>query len=162
MGEDGTRRCQLKGHWSYPSGTHRETEAQGGQSIFQCGFLSPPPYPWQFSTLCPPSKEWSLAIVLRKKNNKTKQLRDHSHQVGPFQRGEEPYSFQGTWGTTSGAETSSLPMTPGYFGMGITHALELTGCNWVVINSGQAFSLSYLHQSHLSIADCFSKSHSQC
>lgn len=45
MGEDGIHRCQLKDHWSYPSGTHRETEAQGGQSIFQCGFLSPPPYP---------------------------------------------------------------------------------------------------------------------
>ena len=45
MGEDGIHRCQFKDHWSYPSGTHRETEALGGQSIFQCGFLSPPPYP---------------------------------------------------------------------------------------------------------------------
>ena len=82
-----------------------------------------------------------------------------SYQVVPFQRGEEPHSSKwflskekshilsrGFGVTTSRAETSSLPMTPGYFGMGLTHTLpELTGCNWVVINSSQAFRVSVIY-----------------
>lgn len=98
----------------------------------------------------------SLAIVTGKKKKK---LRDHKLPMVPFQRGEEPHSSKwfpskeekshilsrGFGVTTSWTETSSLPMTPGYFGMGLTHTLpELTGCNWVVISS-QAFRVSVIY-----------------
>lgn len=90
---------------------------------------------------------------------KKKKLRDHKLPMVPFQRGEEPHSSKwfpskeekshilsrGFGVTTSRTETSSLPMTPGYFGMGLTHTLpELTGCNWVVISS-QAFRVSVIY-----------------